>query len=98
MRGLKLSRQARDDLDRLHDEGIGAFGIDMAERYLAGLQRSLGFLAEYPLAGRERADLIPPVRIHPFKSHVIIYRAGDRGVLVLRIRHGSEDWEQHLDV
>lgn len=92
MRGVRLSRSAREDLVRLHDEGIGQFGIHQAERYLAELQRALLFLSEYPLAARERVDTNPPVRIHPFRSHVIVYRVDDRGVLVLRFRHARENW------
>jgi toxin ParE1/3/4 len=92
MRGLRLGRKAREDLARLHDEGIGQFGMAQAERYFTALERALAFLAEYPFAARERLETTPPVHIHPSRSHVIVYRNDDRGVLVLRVRHAREDW------
>ena len=92
MRALRLARKAREDLARLHNEGIGQFGTVQAERYFADLERTLAFLTEYPFPARERAETTPPVRIHPFRSHVIVYSVDDRIVRVLRVRHAREDW------
>ena len=46
---------------------------------------------------RSRPDcalrLHPPVRVHRYQSHLIIYEiAEDDMVLILRVRHGREDW------
>lgn len=42
---------------------------------------------------RERHEISPPVRIHPFKAHLVVYRVEDNGdILIIRIRHGHEDW------
>lgn len=42
---------------------------------------------------RERLEITPPVRIHSCGAHVIIYFAEASGdVLILRVRHGREDW------
>jgi len=45
-----------------------------------------------PKMARERAELPPAVRVHPFKAHVIIYQIEGDGVSIIRIRHGREDW------
>ena len=34
-----------------------------------------------------------PVRVRPYKSHVILYVVDEAGALVLHIRHGHEDWQ-----
>ncbi|MCA0338113.1 MAG: type II toxin-antitoxin system RelE/ParE family toxin, partial [Proteobacteria bacterium] len=38
-------------------------------------------------------EISPPVRIHPFKAHLVVYRIKEDGsVFVIRIRHSHEDW------
>jgi toxin ParE1/3/4 len=91
--GYKLSRAAEADLLDIYRTGCESFGVDQAERYFAGLEQAFAFLAEYPRAARERIEITPPVRVLPHKSHLIIYLLEDTDVLVLRIRHGREDWE-----
>lgn len=42
---------------------------------------------------RERQELSPPMRIHPFKAHLVVYHIEEDGdVLIVRVRHGYEDW------
>lgn len=60
---------------------------------MARLAEALELLAAHPLIARERQDLTPPVRVHPCGPHVIIYVVEpDATVLVVRVRHGQEDW------
>jgi toxin ParE1/3/4 len=50
-------------------------------------------LADNPEMAPERPELSPPARVHPCGSHVIIYIVGlNDDVLVVRVRHGREDW------
>jgi toxin ParE1/3/4 len=43
---------------------------------------------------RERLEITPPVRIHPFRSHLIVYIVDDNNdVFIVRIRHEHEDWQ-----
>jgi toxin ParE1/3/4 len=50
-------------------------------------------LSDNPRIARLRNELSPPLRIHPFKAHLIIYVVdGDDDSYVLRVRHGHEDW------
>jgi toxin ParE1/3/4 len=32
------------------------------------------------------------VRIHPHRAHIIIYQDMGADILIIRIRHGREDW------
>lgn len=91
--GFRLSRQAEDDLVHIYVEGAGQFGAKQARRYHRLLEKCFHFLAENPEAARERTEIVPPVRVHPFGSHLIIYSLDTDGdILVIRIRHGHEDW------
>ena len=89
----RLSRKAEDDLLGLYVSGSQAFGATEAEAYYAGLSPVFAFLADYPRAARERLEIDPPVRIHRYRSHVIVFVIDEPGIVILRIRHGREDWE-----
>ena len=88
----KVSRQADVDILAIYLEGLRQFGREQADRYHDGLETMFGLLAQFPRAAHERDQTDPPVRIHPYRSHVIIYRIVGDGILVIRIRHGHEDW------
>ena len=89
---FRLSCKAEDDIIQLYLSGVRDFGAAQAEDYYAGLEPVLTFLANYPSAARERREINPSVRIHRYRSHLIVYVIEDPGILVLRIRHGREDW------
>jgi plasmid stabilization system protein ParE len=47
---------------------------------------------------RECHEIVPPVRIHPIGSHLIVCTLDDHGeILILRVRHGHEDWQWDAD-
>ncbi|MGY2736140.1 type II toxin-antitoxin system RelE/ParE family toxin [Sphingomonas sp. UYP23] len=88
----RLSQPARRDLDEIYIRGAELFGIAQADEYSAGMAQTLTFLASYPRAARERTEIVPPMRAHRYKAHVVIYRLEEDGILILRVRHGHEDW------
>ena len=95
--GYVLSRKAEEDLISIFLYGIDQWGLAQAERYHELLSKTFRFLAENPEAAHERTEITPPVRIHPVKSHLIVYRHDAHGeVFIIRVRHGREDW-QHDD-
>ncbi len=93
---FRLSLKAEDDLVDIYLTGVRTFGQVKADRYYLDLQDTCDFLSRFPQAARERTEIEPPVRIHPHKAHVIVYVVLNDDVLILRIRHGSEDWSDRL--
>ena len=90
---FRLTRAAVNDLTAIFLEGIGQFGLPQADAYHEGLSAIFAFLADYPRAARLREEISPPVRVHPYKAHLVIYDVGDEDeVIILRVRHGREDW------
>jgi toxin ParE1/3/4 len=93
MAAYRLTAAAVSDITSMFLEGLEQFGLPQADRYHQGLAEAFDFLAQFPRAARAREELHPPVRIYPYQSHLIIYELEpDDRVLILRVRHGREDW------
>ncbi|MDZ7628328.1 MAG: type II toxin-antitoxin system RelE/ParE family toxin [Parvularculaceae bacterium] len=89
---IRFTKEADADIIRLYIEGAERFGAPEAEKYIAGFEAACAFIERSPLAVRERSEFEPPMRIHPYRSHVIIFVVEEGGVLVIRVRHAREDW------
>jgi len=90
----RLTRQADDDISRIYFHGAERFGIDQADRYHSELATIFELIALNPEMARERHEIEPAVRIHPHKSHLIVYQIEKDGrVLIIRVRHGQENWD-----
>lgn len=93
--GFRLTREAEEDMLNIAEFGIRSFGEAQARSYHRDLFRTFGLIADFPRIARERTEISPPVRIHPHKAHLIVYLIDGKGdVLILRIRHGHEDWSE----
>ena len=88
----KLTPDAFDQAFAIYVDGTLMFGQGQAEKYQAGLEQTLTFLGDNPRAARERTEIDPPIRVHPFGSHVIIYRDVGDDAVILAIRHSRENW------
>ncbi|MGV1822515.1 type II toxin-antitoxin system RelE/ParE family toxin [Agrobacterium tumefaciens] len=90
---FSLSVQAEEDIISIAEEGIRIFGALVARQYHDELFALLELIATNPRMARERHEISPPVRIHPFKAHLVVYRIIEDGsVFIIRIRHSHEDW------
>jgi len=88
----KLSLKAEEDIINIYREGVLLFGAEQAEKYHLEMANVFEFLADNPKAARERTEITPSVRVHPYGSHIIIYSINKNEVFILRVRHGHEDW------
>ena len=90
---FSLSVEAEEDIIAIAEQGVRIFGSAQARRYHDELFAMLDLIATNPRMTREREEISPSVRIHPFKAHLIVYRIEESGaIFVIRIRHGHEDW------
>ena len=93
MATYRLTAAAVDDIAGLFLDGLERFGLAQADVYHEGLAATFAFLADFPRAARLREEIVPPLRIHRYRSHMIVYEIGaDDAVIILRVRHGREDW------
>ena len=95
--GWRLSLSAAKDIDAIYDHGAATWSVRQADAYNEGLERLFDLLASFPALGREHAEISPPIRIHPYRAHVAIYRFDGDGIEVLRIVPARSDWLDALD-
>ena len=89
----RLTNAAEEDLFNIYVEGCRQFGPAQAEAYIQKLKDTFDLLSDFPMLARKRDELAPPVRIHGCGAHIIIYDVDAMDdILVIRIRHGREDW------
>ena len=85
---FRLTRAAVDDLKAIFLEGIEQFGLPQADAYHEGLSAIFAFLADYPHAARLREEISPPVRVHPYKAHLVIYEVDDDDEVIVAGANG----------
>ncbi len=89
---FELTDDAERDLLWAYVEGAERFGVAQAQRYQDKLYDLFELLAANPRIGRELTRVTPPVRVHPHAAHVVVYETRNEAVVILRVRHGREDW------
>lgn len=92
----RTTRQADEDIIAVFVQGATQFGLAQAEQYHNEMAGIFALLAENPQMARLRHEFSPPVRIHPFQAHVIVYIEQDDNILIVRVLHGRQDWERQL--
>ncbi|MDW5317057.1 type II toxin-antitoxin system RelE/ParE family toxin [Rhizobium sp. PL01] len=89
---FSLSGEAEEDIIAIAEQGVRLFGSGQAKRYHDELFAILDVIATNPRIARERDEIYPPVRIHPFKAQVVYRIEDNEAIFVIRVRHGNEDW------
>ncbi|MEQ8897959.1 MAG: type II toxin-antitoxin system RelE/ParE family toxin [Roseovarius sp.] len=95
-RQVLLRPRAEADLADIWDYTVGAWSEAQAVSYLTGLDATLGLLAEFPETARLREEFVPPVRIHPYRAHLIVFLADDSVLDVVRVMHARPNWQAFL--
>ncbi len=92
----RTTRRADQDIIDIYLWGCREFGQRQAETYHEGLAATIDLITDNPRMARERPEFNPPVRLHPYRSHMIVYVLDASGVLIVRVLHGRQEWERHL--
>ena len=67
-----------------------------AEAYLLALDRVLAMLCDQPDLARRYGNTSPFIRIHRFRSHLVIFTSDDATLDVIRVVHARSDWQALL--
>ncbi|MGY3616344.1 type II toxin-antitoxin system RelE/ParE family toxin [Bradyrhizobium sp. USDA 10063] len=96
MAEYRLSDRARADLIDIYDFTESRFGAYQADAYYAGLLRSFGLLADFPLIGQPVDELAAGYRRFRFQSHLIFYTTQADQVEIRAILHGAQNIRPQL--
>ena len=88
----QLTKKAEEDLISIAERGIELFGERQAQFYHKALLRLNAATSANPKMARERNELTPPVRVHPFKAHVLSAIYASENSFCASNQHGREDW------
>ncbi|MFN3635352.1 MAG: type II toxin-antitoxin system RelE/ParE family toxin [Rhizobium rhizophilum] len=92
----RLTAKAEVDIIAIAEVGLFRWGRALAEEYIDGLYALFDRIARSPRMARERNELTPPVRIKRYRAHLVLYLIEGDDILILRLRHGREDWQSDL--
>jgi plasmid stabilization system protein ParE len=93
---IALTNLAKEDLIDIWLYGQKNWGAVNANQYLDSIDAFLKTLINLPEKFALRRDFQPPVRIAPFKSHLVVYLESTRHIQIVRVLHQSMDVPQHL--
>jgi toxin ParE1/3/4 len=88
----KLLPQALDDLADIVAT-IAADSPLAADRWLTKIETTFENLGTMPLMGIPRFDVRPNLRTFAFGNYLILHRAHETGVDIVRVVHGAREWE-----
>lgn len=91
-----LSRKTKEDIDDIYDFGSEKFGQDKALDYLIGLRGYFKFLVSNPDTGKHRNEIKKGLYSFPYASHIIFYRIFKKHIRIVRVLHGSRDFQRFL--
>ena len=90
MNRVRISRRADADVDGIADY-IAKQNPSAADRVADELLEAFSILGQEPLLGESRHDLGADLRGFVVTPYLILYRALDDGVEVVRVIHGARD-------
>ena len=93
---LLETKAARADLDKIFLHSLKTYGEAAAGRYIGQLLDLYDLILSQPEMARQREEIDPPVRIHPYGAHLIVYRIGEGTVTIIRILPSAADWQNEF--
>jgi len=93
---FRLSIKADLDLQDIFRYSDHQWGCAQAESYIRSLVESFTDLAEEKKRGRLCGHLRPDVFSYNHAAHVIFYRHRPYGIFVVRVLHGTMDFQRHI--
>lgn len=98
MRGYRLSRPAKADLDQIWLLIARDADIEKADRFIDSITDRFPMLSAMPEAGRASDEIEQGLRRFPAGNYLIYYRRASRGgILISRVMHGMRDQRKARD-
>jgi len=89
---VRTRPQAEADLEEIWWY-IAQDSPDAADGFLDQIEERCAVLAQFPLMGTAREDLLPSLRSLVVGSYVVFYLPVNGGIEIVRVLHGKRDLE-----
>ncbi len=96
IRQVALAATAKADLLEIWRYTSSNWSEAKAEQYLQRLWQTFTLLASHPDIARLRHEITPAVRLHPHRSHLLIYIETETHLNILRVVHARAHWQAVL--
>ena len=93
---MTLTLAALDDLRSIRAYTLEMWGKDQEVNYLNRIWERFELLRVDPARYRPRPDLFPGCRIATEGKHVILFRAGEDSLEIVRVLHAAMDFKRHV--
>lgn len=93
----RLSPKAYTDLDDIWRYTAETWSLVQADTYIDELVKTFETLVQMPFLAKERTEFVPPIRIHVFGAHLIIYMIRGDHVTIVRLLGAKQDWRKMLN-
>lgn len=80
------------DLDQIH-ERYGRYSRERGDQFSGDLSEAIYLLADLPLLGRARDDLLSGLRMFVYQRHVVFYTQIEDGILIERVASPQQNYE-----
>jgi toxin ParE1/3/4 len=96
MTDYRLSREADRDVFGIARYTAETWSEAQVDQYLLGMHELLSKLAQSPSLGVKCDDIRSGYFRRRYRNHMIFYKKGPHGILVVRILHARADYIRHL--
>jgi toxin ParE1/3/4 len=96
-RKVLLETDAKSDLKSIHRWIVDQGSPKVASAYLRRIQSFIRGLVLASERGLARDDVAPGLRMIPFESVIVAVLIQENIVVVLRVFHGSQDWQSAIE-
>ncbi|MEY8099252.1 type II toxin-antitoxin system RelE/ParE family toxin [Falsihalocynthiibacter sp. S25ZX9] len=78
---------AEQDVAEIWTDGAQRWDLDQADAYFDGMMSLFDLLSEQPEIARLRHEFKPPIRLHIYRSHIVIFETVETGIAIIRVLH-----------
>ncbi len=87
----ELTHKAEDEIEEIYEYSIVNFGLEVARKYISGMQDCFELLAGHQSWGNDYGLIKPGLLRYEYRSHSIYYQPVEDGILIVRVLGGKQD-------
>jgi toxin ParE1/3/4 len=91
MRGLRVTKNARRDLNHIWMYVAIESSAERADSLVAEITETIDLAAAFPGGGSDRSQFMPRLRSYPSGNYLVFFRSNAKLVEIIRVVHGARN-------